>query len=642
MLPKHAPSSMPRDPDLVVPRASDVVVPRASDVALARQAATPRMDERGRAAPPAPPAKASRSVRRRSILASVAFVVLLLSSLGAAPIVAQEGEPSPPPEATPTADPTPTPDPMPTPTPTPTPTPWPTPAGIKGLDVSHWNGTPNFAKLHDQGMRFVFSKATQGTSFIDDTYGRNTHAARDAGLVVGPYHFFDYRKGGVAQANHYLDTLRGRSGLGSLLPLVVDVETLSSLGTPDKAKAKTRLHAMLDELYHQTGRYPMIYTSRYMWEKVVGGPTSFRQYPLWVACWKCDTMYLPSGWSAWDFWQVGQFKFSGGAKLDGNVYKANMDRLREERQRGTRLDRGAKWAATRTVEADLRGYDGVEVRYASDDQPFGAWQAYEPRLDLKLSDKQGNQEVRIQLRSFRNVKSPVLRDSIRLDSVPPVVWGPRVSLRSGVRVQKSGARVPTTVAMGARDDTSGLDASLLKAVCGGKVRASDHRPAGNAGVNVQIDRHDCSLKGTADDVVGHRTTRTLDPTVGLFDVRASSARVKLSGDWKMLKAKEAVGKTLARTARKDATAKLEFEGAQFAVVARRGPAGGRLKIIVDGEHVDTVDLYAKRGDSRRIVYVRNVPKGQHEVKLRATGTGSSKSSSTTVWLDAILVLDRRK
>ncbi len=108
-----------------------------------------------------------------------------------------------------------------------------------------------------------------------------------------------------------------------------------------------------------------------------------------------------------------------------------------------------------------------------------------------------------------------------------------------------------------------------------------------------------------------------------------------------MKHKDSLAGTLTRTASKGATAKLRFDGAQFAVVARRGPSGGLVKVILDGKHIDTIDLYAKDGDSRRIVYVRDVPRGGHEVKLRATGTGAAQSSGAMVWLDAILVLDRR-
>ena len=103
-----------------------------------------------------------------------------------------------------------------------------------------------------------------------------------------------------------------------------------------------------------------------------------------------------------------------------------------------------------------------------------------------------------------------------------------------------------------------------------------------------------------------------------------------------------MGKTLARTSARDATVRVSFEGAQYAIVARRGPAGGKLKVIVDGKQVSTVDLYASSGDARRIVHVGNVPKGKHDLQLRATGTKRPASSGTTVWLDAVLVLDRRK
>ena len=179
--------------------------------------------------------------------------------------------------------------------PKPKPTPWPTPPGIKGLDVSHWNGAPNFGTLRNSGMEFVFSKASQGTSMQDETFLRNTSEARAAGLVAGAYHFFDYTKAGKPQARHFLATVGNATGFDGLLPLVVDVETLKSLGTPDQAKARARLHALLDELYRQTGRYPMIYTSRTMWDRVVGGPEEFGPYPLWVACWKCDNIHLPAG-----------------------------------------------------------------------------------------------------------------------------------------------------------------------------------------------------------------------------------------------------------------------------------------------------------------------------------------------------------
>jgi len=40
------------------------------------------------------------------------------------------------------------------------------------------------------------------------------------------------------------------------------------------------------------------------------------------------------------------------------------------------------------------------------------------------------------------------------------------------------------------------------------------------------------------------------------------------------------------------------------------------------------------------VHVRNVSRGKHTIKLKAAGSGPS-SSGSMIWLDAVLVLDRR-
>ena len=51
---------------------------------------------------------------------------------------------------------------------------------------SHWQRTVR--KLFD-GIVGVIYKATQGTSYTDDTYVNQQHAAKAAGLLWGAYHF---------------------------------------------------------------------------------------------------------------------------------------------------------------------------------------------------------------------------------------------------------------------------------------------------------------------------------------------------------------------------------------------------------------------------------------------------------------------
>jgi lysozyme len=637
------------------------------------------------AVPDEGPARGPRKggqARWPTLLAAVVGAVLMASSLGAGPLVAAtqgpgptgeltlsaEGdvESSPTGDATPAApeasagvdseadaprrsraaadeDPTPDPTPTPTPRPTPRPTPWPTPPGVKGLDVSHWNPNVDFDRAARLGVRFVFVKASQGVTMRDELFPVHVGAARAAGIEVGAYHFFDYRKAGREQARHFLATVRGTTGLSGLLPLVVDVETLSTLGKPNKTRARQRLHVLLDELYRQTGRYPMIYTSRHMWGQVLGAPLGFGQYPLWVACWKCDTVHLPRGWSSWRFWQFGQFRFGSGLpKLDGNVYSAGTSRLRGERQRTMRLERGAEWTRSAKISADLRGFHGTDVRVALDDGPFGDWRPYQASMPVDLGRAQGGRAVRLQLRSHRGVRSPVIRDGILLDSVAPTVSGPRVSLAEGARVPRHAARVRVVAAMKAADKTSGLERSVLAASCGGAQRARSIRPSDGPDLEVDLDRDGCTIRASASDRVGHASERHLSPRVELIDIRAGNERITFRGAWRTTRQAGALAGTLARARAPGAAATLRFQGAQFAVVARRGPSSGRLDVIVDGKLVERVNLFAPTTDERRIVIVGDVARGEHTLRLRSSGSADARSTGATVWLDAVLVLDRRR
>jgi lysozyme len=509
--------------------------------------------------------------------------------------------------------------------------------------VSHWNGYPDFVRFAQEGIRFVISKASQGLSMQDETFERHTREARAAGMMVGGYHFFDYRRDGRAQARHFLATLRATTGLDGLLPLVVDVETLSTLGTPDRTRARQRLHDLLDELYRQTGRYPMVYTSRYMWKQVVGEPLGFGDYPLWVACWKCDEVHLPRGWSAWRFWQIGQFRFGNGLpRLDGNLYSAGLGRLRGERQRAMRLDNGATWAADPLVRADLRGFDGEAVRIALEGGDWGAWQAWSSQFEVALGKRQGARDVRVQLRSFRGVRSPVLSDGILLDSIAPGVTGPRIGIEEGVRLSRHAAQVPVIASMEASDATSGVDRAVLSASCGGVQRARSAGVASSRAIEVDLDREGCTVSAKATDQLGHSTTRSLGPSVALVDVRRRDPGIRFAGRWSTVRRSDALGGTLTRSSTGGASATFQVEGAQFAVVADRTPSSGRLDVIVDGKLAERISLYSRMNDARRVVYVGSMPRGRHTVRLRVVGSREAASSGTWVRLDGLLVLDRRR
>jgi len=62
-------------------------------------------------------------------------------------------------------------------------------AAVPGFDVSHWQGTVNFAGAYSSGARFVVIKATEGSTYKDPNFSANYIGATNAGLIRGGYHF---------------------------------------------------------------------------------------------------------------------------------------------------------------------------------------------------------------------------------------------------------------------------------------------------------------------------------------------------------------------------------------------------------------------------------------------------------------------
>lgn len=59
------------------------------------------------------------------------------------------------------------------------------------IDLSHWDPAYDYDAVRADGIVGVIYKATEGTSYTDDTYVGQQHAAKAAGLRWGSYHFAD-------------------------------------------------------------------------------------------------------------------------------------------------------------------------------------------------------------------------------------------------------------------------------------------------------------------------------------------------------------------------------------------------------------------------------------------------------------------
>jgi len=195
---------------------------------------------------------------------------------------------------------------------------------VNGVDVSHWDGAIDWAKVKAGGIDFAIMKATETTDFVDATFATNWKAAADAGVIRGAYHFFRSNIDGVAQADFFLKTI-GPS-LDGDLPPTLDLETLDGASATVAGQAAL---AFLARVQQVTGRTPIVYTSASFLSSI-NSPPGFSAYTLWVANWQVTCPKIPSPpWSDWTIWQSSSTTTVPGinVKVDYNQFNGTLDDL---------------------------------------------------------------------------------------------------------------------------------------------------------------------------------------------------------------------------------------------------------------------------------------------------------------------------
>ena len=221
---------------------------------------------------------------------------------------------------------------------------------VKGIDISHWQGSITWSSVKNAGYKFAFMKATQGNTYVDPTFATNISGATGQGIYVGPYHFCDLNTDTanpldpVNEAKHFLDIIKPKYQTGMYLPPVADVEGFPSFSSTAEAKAftSTWVQGFSDTIYNSLGVRPIIYTSK---SKATSYYTTAveNSHELWEAWWKGTGTTSPPvasdtpGWGIWQFWQ-----WSDGADavaladpvpgisghVDRDVYYGTLDQLK--------------------------------------------------------------------------------------------------------------------------------------------------------------------------------------------------------------------------------------------------------------------------------------------------------------------------
>jgi GH25 family lysozyme M1 (1,4-beta-N-acetylmuramidase) len=202
-----------------------------------------------------------------------------------------------------------------------------------GMDVSHYQGAINWASAYANGARFVYMKATEGTTYRDPNFSANYTGSYNAGFIRGSYHFATPNSStGAAQADYFVAHGGGWSKDGKTLPPMLDIEygsTSTCYGLSQSAMVGW-ITSFVNEVHAKTTRWPTIYTTTDWWTTCTGNTAAFSANdPLFIARYSSSVGALPAGWPFYTFWQFAdsgtfpgdQDRFNG--PLSGVVNLAN-------------------------------------------------------------------------------------------------------------------------------------------------------------------------------------------------------------------------------------------------------------------------------------------------------------------------------
>ena len=179
--------------------------------------------------------------------------------------------------------------------------------GLRGVDISSYQGEVDMKSLANQGIRFVYMKATEGANHVDEKFAANWKNIANTNMAAGAYHFFSFESSGEKQADKYIETVGALDG--RLIP-AVDVEMYGKFveNPPEKDAVTKQLKIFMAVLEDKYKVKPLIYAQKDVYDKYLR--EDFGDYPVWVR-----NVYFPVYLEFGGDWAIWQYKDRG--ELEG-------------------------------------------------------------------------------------------------------------------------------------------------------------------------------------------------------------------------------------------------------------------------------------------------------------------------------------
>lgn len=169
---------------------------------------------------------------------------------------------------------------------------------FKGIDVSKWNGKPDWEKVKASGIQFAILRAGYGKNHIDSSFVYNARECNKIGLPIGVY-WFSYAltvADAKAEADYVCDAIKDYK---IEYPVCFDyeydsVENAKKNGkNPNAATIKAMAEAFLNRV-QERGYYAMNYTNIDFLNRGFESLTS--KYDTWLADWTKAPRYSCGIW----------------------------------------------------------------------------------------------------------------------------------------------------------------------------------------------------------------------------------------------------------------------------------------------------------------------------------------------------------
>lgn len=208
---------------------------------------------------------------------------------------------------------------------------------VQGIDVASHQGNVNWAKVKGAGARFVYVKATEGTSYYNPYFDQQYGGAKAHGLYAGAYVFARPDGNARAQARYFYDHAQYLRD-GKTLPLMLDLEgPYPGTGVKDlcwnrkPASMINWINTFVTTIGHRSGSPMLIYTNNWWWSQCTGDSGKFGGDYLNTAYWSStEPTTLPGSWTRWTVWQyTGSGSIAGvSGAVDRDVFNGSMAKLR--------------------------------------------------------------------------------------------------------------------------------------------------------------------------------------------------------------------------------------------------------------------------------------------------------------------------